>query len=393
MDPKRFGTSSSGKVVKIGKGETAYWAFLPHSLPPDLSLGSALFSALSDADRALGELAGLARNLSNPHLLINPFIRKEAVLSSRIEGTQADISDLYAYEASQLPLLPGTNTRDSDVFEVRNYVRALEYGIERLKDFPISLRFIREVHERLMNGVRGGHATPGEFRTGPNWIGGRGLNDAVYVPPPAEEMRHALDAFEKYLHNPKGYPPLVQLALIHAQFEMIHPFVDGNGRSGRLLITLLLLHWNLLPLPLLYLSAYFERYRDEYCALLQSVSEKGNWLEWTIFFLNGVTSQSKDAIARSKRLQDLQTEWRKELTKSRASARLLQLVDILFAVPITTVPFLRTELASTMGSKVSYQGVQNMIKRLEATGMVTARDIKGSARLYKADRIVEIVSD
>jgi Fic family protein len=199
------------------------------------------------------------------------------VLSSRIEGTQANITDLYAYEASQLPL-PGLEPAppESDVREVLNYVRALEYGLERLNTLPVSLRLIRELHERLMTGVRGEHAAPGEFRRTQNWIGpgNRTLNEAPFVPPPVPQMHECLDSLEKYLHSDDVYPPLVRLALFHYQFEAIHPFLDGNGRIGRLLLSLLLIEWKLLPLPLLYLSVYFHRYRQEYYDLLITVSER-----------------------------------------------------------------------------------------------------------------------
>jgi Fic family protein len=248
-------------------------------LPSHIEFDRALVSALSDADRALGELAGLGRTLPNPNLLIRPFIRREAVLSSRIEGTQADAADLYAYEAKQLALpLSSSAASDTDVREVFNYVRALEYGLERLSTLPVSLRLIREVHDVLMKGVRGEFATPGEFRRTQNWIVWPGctLKDATYVPPVAE-MREALGDLEKYLYADDPLPPLIRLALIHYQFEAIQPFIDGNGRIGRLLISLLLINWNLQPVPLLYLSAYFERQRDAYYDHLLAVSERGNW--------------------------------------------------------------------------------------------------------------------
>jgi Fic family protein len=393
MDPGRFASSSSGRVIKIGKGDVAYWSFVPGPLPTELPLNADLFRALSEADRALGELAGLARNLSNPHLLINPFIKKEAVLSSKIEGTQATMSDLFAYEAGQLPLPGVSNTSESDVREVGNYVKALEFGIARLKKLPLSLRLIREVHKQLLTGVRGGHATPGEFRETPNWIGGRNLNDAIYVPPPVPEMQSALHELEMYLHQDGSLPPLIRLALIHAQFERIHPFIDGNGRVGRLLITLTLLSWNLLPLPLLYLSAYFERLREEYCDLLQSISETGNWLGWTIFFLNGVTEQSRDAIARSKRLLDLQLEWRQKMTRSRSSAMVLQLVDVFFETPYMTVASVRMALKIKAGVDISYQGAQKIVQKMETAGLVDRRQRRGYAMYFVAGPIVRIISE
>lgn len=265
MNQALFQASPSGRLAKVGQGEAAYWAFVPNPLPPDLTPDMELVRVLSDASYALGELAALGRAMSNPHLLINPFVRREAVLSSRIEGTQASVTDVVAYEAGQLPIAGlEPAAPESDVREVANYVSALEYGIERLNTLPVSLRLIRELHERLLRGVRGEYATPGEFRQTQNWIGQPGctLTEAQYVPPPRPEMQDALDAFEKYLHaDDLANPPLVRLACIHYQFEAIHPFLDGNGRIGRLLISLLLVSWGLLPLPLLYLSVYFERER------------------------------------------------------------------------------------------------------------------------------------
>ena len=280
MDAERFRRSPSGRLEQVGLGPATYWAFFPNPLSPPLHWDSELVHMLSEAARALGQLAGLGRALPNPHLLIRPFIRREAVLSSRIEGTRTDLPLLYAYEAGQLTLRGLEPTApEADTREVLNYVHALEYGLDRLHTLPISLRLLREVHEKLMQGVRGEQATPGEFRRSQNWIGPPGctLNDATFVPPPPTELMDSLSAFESYLHGADSLPPLVRLALIHYQFEAIHPFIDGNGRIGRLLITLLLVHWESLPLPLLYLSAYFERRRDEYYRLQLEVSASGSW--------------------------------------------------------------------------------------------------------------------
>lgn len=389
MNLDRFRNSPSGRLVRALPGDFAYWAFVPNPLPPDITLDIEMWRVLSDADRALGELAGLGRQMSNPQLLIKPFINREAVLSSRIEGTQADITDLYAYEAGQLAF-PGMKPapHEADVQEVSNYVRALEYGLERIKTFPISRRLIRELHERLMTGVRGDLATPGEFRTSQNWIGSPGskLNEATYVPPPVAEMQTALDAFEKYLHQENDYPPLVRLALIHYQFEAIHPFIDGNGRIGRLLISLLLVHWNLLPLPLLYLSAFFERNRRDYYDMLLAVSERGAWDEWVIFFLRGVESQATDAVSRAKRLQDLQTEWRQQLTVSGATARLLLLADYLFNSPIVTTRRVQFLLG------VSYRTANQNIDKLVTAGILEQRGTSSYNRVFFAKQILDIVS-
>lgn len=296
MSPADFTDEKNGRLIKTQRD---YWAFLPNPLPPQLTLSWDLVNQLSEADRALSELAGTARTLPNPHLLIGPFIRREAILSSRIEGTQASLSDLLVFEASG-----SVDPKAPDAQEVANYVKAMEYGLVRLKQFPLSLRFIREVHEHLMHDVRGEHLIPGEFRRSQNWIGPDRctLMDATYVPPPVEEMEHALGQFEAYLHAPSSVPLLIRLAAIHYQFEAIHPFLDGNGRIGRLIITLLLCQEGALPEPLLYLSAYFERYRNDYYRLLLAVSQSGKWIDWISFFLRGVAEQSRDALVRSDRL-------------------------------------------------------------------------------------------
>ncbi len=378
MDLKDFRDSPAGRLVKAKGG---YWAFVPNPLPPAITWSSELVSVLSEADRAIGELAGLGRLMSNPHLLIRPFIRREAVFSSRIEGTQASLADLFTYEAVQLSLfdLP------DDVREVHNYVRALEYGLERMQDFPLSLRLIREIHAVLMEGVRGETQTPGEFRRSQNWIGAPGatLSEASYVPPPAPEMWKALDAFEKFLHTPSPLPPLIRIGLIHYQFEAIHPFLDGNGRVGRLLITLLLCAWDLLPSPLLYLSPYFEAHRAQYYARLQAVSSQGAWEAWLLFFLKGVAVQARDAVIRIKRLQALRNRYRALLQDTRTSARLLQVIDLLFEKPVVQTRQVQADLNLT-----SFTTAQRYLDRLREMGIV--REITGKARnrIYKAEEIL-----
>ena len=326
MDLSAFQNSTAGQMLRVPGQE--YGAYHPAPLPPALTWTTELIVSLSQADSALGELKGLAHSLANPRLLIAPFIRREAVLSSRIEGTQASLSDLYAYEATQLALFE----HPEDVREVHNYVAALEYGLERLQTFPVSLRLIRELHARLMSGVRGEQQTPGEFRRRQNWIGPPGcpVNEATFVPPPPEAMLEALSAWEGYLHAPPVLPPLIRLGLIHYQFEIIHPFLDGNGRVGRLLISLLLCAWNLLPQPLLYLSAYFQRRRSEYYDRLLDVGQRGAWEAWLRFFLEGVRVQAQDAVLRSRRLLELREHYREQFQHQRAAARLLQVTDYLF---------------------------------------------------------------
>jgi len=379
MDIEKFKKSPSGKLIKSPKG---YWAFLPHALPPKINFTPQLIAALSAADRALGELAGVGSTLANPHLLIRPFVRREAVLSSRIEGTQASLSDLFFFEAGgQAP------ENRSDVREVANYVIALEYGLNRLKSLPMSLRLIRELHKRLMTGVRGGHQTPGDFRRSQNWIGPPGctLDDATYVPPPANEMKAALAEFETYLHTESNLPPLIRLACLHYQFEAIHPFLDGNGRVGRLLITLLLCEWNLLPQPLLYLSAFFEKNRSHYYELLLRVSQEGDWLSWIIFFLKGVAEMAADAVIRSRRMQSLHSLYRQRFQTARSSGVLLSLIDYLFERPLINVGMVKSRL------NVAFNTAQSNIDKLVKAGILKEVTGKTRYRFFVASEILATI--
>ena len=271
--------------------------------------------------------------------------------------------------------------------EVFNYVKALEYGLKRLQNLPVSLRLIREMHERLMKEVRGEHLTPGEFRRSQNWIGPPGctLMEATFVPPPEAEMKEALDYLEKYLHSPSELPPLIRLALIHYHFEAIHPFLDGNGRIGRLLLTLLLFAEELLPQPLLYLSAYFEQHRQQYYHLLLAVSQAGAWSEWINFFLQGVAEQSKDAIQRSKRLFDLWQNYRQKLQSARSSALALQLADELFSYPAITVA------QSAKRLKITYRSAGLHIEKLARLGILKEVTGQRRNRVFMAPEIVRII--
>ena len=380
MDPQDFSSSAPGRVVRTHRG---YWSFVPNPLPPDIVWGEELVAALSGADRALGELAGLGRTLPDPSLLVRPFARREAVLSSRIEGTQASLSDLYVYEATQLALFQPP----LDVREVHNYVNALEYGLQRLDTLPVSLRLMRETHARLLEGVRGEHNTPGEFRKSQNWIGppGSTLEQALFVPPSYEDMLEALVDLERYLHAPTILPPLVRLGLIHYQFEAIHPFLDGNGRIGRLLIALLLGAWGLMPRPLLYMSAYFEANREAYYDLLLRVSRQGAWDEWLLFFLRGVDSQARDGLHRAERLATLRERYRQQMQSERTAARLLRAVDLLFARPALTV----RDVESALG--VGFATARRYVRRLEESGIL--REITGRSRdrVYQADEVLAAI--
>ena len=381
MQPSDFKENKYGQLIK---GPQGHWAFVPPPLPPPIKLPLALVRQLSEADRAVSELAGIARTLPNPHLLIDPFIRREAVLSSRIEGTQASFSDLVFFEAAR-----AKEKEVPDVREVSNYVKALEYGLGRLNELPVSLRLIREIHAILLEGVRGKSQTPGEFRRSQNWIGPPGckLMDATYVPPPVDEMHSGLDRFEKYIHSDFDLPPLIRLSLIHYQFEAIHPFLDGNGRIGRLIVTLLLCAEGLLPQPLLYLSAFFERTRDEYYRRLLAVSQYGKWQDWILYFLQGVASQARDAIYRSSRLLGLWHKYRASLQEARASALILQLVDELFSYPAITNALAAHTLSITPRSaQLNIDKLQKAHILIEATG-------RSRNRVYIAPEIISIIEN
>ena len=379
MQSADFTGRKSGRLVKHQRG---YWAFIPDPLPPKLELTWELAAEISAADRGLSELAGIARTLPNPHLLIRPFMSREAVLSSRIEGTQASLSDLFYFEAAQTPPKP-----ESDVREVRNYVNALEHGLKRLETLPVSLRLIREMHEELMRDVRGEHLTPGEFRRSQNWIGPANctLNDAKFVPPPPEDLMDALGDLEKFWHAPSKLPLVVRLALIHYQFEAVHPFLDGNGRIGRLLLVLLLCAEKALPQPMLYLSAYFEKNRDEYYRLLLAVSQDGRWEEWVSFFLRGVAEQSQDAIKRSEKLLALWHQYRKRLQSVRSSALLLTLVDELFNRPFLTFSQAKDVL------KVTFRSAQLNMQKLIDAKILEELPGRKYGRIFMAREILNIL--
>lgn len=360
----------------------SYLAFVPAPLPPVLEWTPRLIRVLSDADRLIGRLAGEGGRLTNPHVLMRPFVRREAVLSSRIEGTQATLGELLATEAGAV-----VDRSPEDLREVGNYVAALEYGIARLKELPLCVRLIRELHEKLMEGVRGDGAAPGRFRTTQNWIGkpGSTLETASYIPPPPGEVEECLSGWEKFLHESE-FPPLVAIGLAHYQFEAIHPFLDGNGRVGRLLITLFLIERKILPAPLLYLSAFFEASRREYYEGLRAVSELGAWQEWLEYFLQGVARMSEDGVCRATRINDLLAEWRKKLAGESTNTP-LRVVELLAANPfITTTGVAR-------GLELAFTTAQRAIERLERREIVQRTTDAKRNRVYCAQELLDILEE
>ncbi|MGA7225715.1 MAG: Fic family protein [Candidatus Acidiferrales bacterium] len=328
----------AGQFVKQGTG---YLAFVPAALPPipPVKADAEVTRLLSDADWTLGRLDGIATVLPNPNLFVSMYVRQEAVLSSQIEGTQSTLEDVLQFEID-------SKGQDfpKDIQEVVNYVGAMNFGLDRLKTLPLSLRLIREIHARLLTGVRGSNRTPGEFRTSKNWIGPDGctLANATFVPPPVPEMLPALDNLEKFLHD-DSLPLLIQCGLAHAQFETIHPFLDGNGRVGRLLITFLLCQKHALERPLLYLSGYLKRHRAEYYDRLTAIRNDGDWEGWLKFFLRGVHQVGQEAADTARNILRIREEHRQLLNEKLAKDKLAAtpydfiFLEYLFQQPIVTV--------------------------------------------------------
>lgn len=357
-------------------------AFVPPPLPPLLSFDTGLVRRLSDADRALGELAGVSRTLPSPHLFTRALMRREAVMSSRIEGTQATLSDLVLFEIER------PTTPLGDVQEVANYVTAMEYLLDPQRSAPVSLWLLREAHRILLTGVRGENAMPGQYRDTQNWLGSTGasIDDASYVPPPIERLPDCLDAFEHHLHGKRALPPLVEIACLHYQFEAIHPFKDGNGRVGRLLVALLLVGWGLLPGPMLDFSGYIERRRQEYYTRLLAVSTGGDWTGWVTFFLDAVAVQTRDVLRRAQALQQLRDDYRSRVTGVRSSSLLPQLVDALFAMPALTINAARQLLG------VSHRAATIHITKLVEAGLLVEIPASGRVRRFIAREILAVIN-
>ena len=359
MEATNFIAPEWGRAFSV-RGPAPYVAFDPRPLPQELSLSPTTIMKLSDADSALGRLAGAGRLLPNPHLLVNAYITREAVASSRIEGTQASVTEVLA------ATLSGETPRD-DIREVGNYVAALNHGLQRIAGgFPLALRLVKEMHEILMQGVRGHERTPGEFRRSQNWISSpdNRPTTARFVPPPVDLLPDALGNWERYLHDEDPrLPLLIRCALLHYQFETIHPFLDGNGRLGRLFIVLYLNERGRLPAPLLYVSSYFEARKPEYYDRLQMVRERGEIQQWLVFFLDAIEAQATDAITRAEELSDLREKYRGELAGSRSRA--VELVDLALAQPILTVRYARESLGMTQ------PGAANLLRQLTGLGILT----------------------
>lgn len=363
-----------GVLARVAVAGEPFQAFIPHPLPPEpeLAFSGEMRRELSKADQMIGRLDGLSTLIRHPDMLISFYIRKEAVLSSQIEGTQSTLTELLLFE-----IAPETGTEDT--LDVSNYVQAMRHGLKRMREgFPLSLRLIREMHSILLQTGRGSRSTPGEFRTSQNWIGGTRPGNALYVPPPVEQMRVALNDFESFLHGGANeFEVLVQCALLHVQFETIHPFLDGNGRLGRLLITLLLVERGVLAQPLLYMSLYLKQNRAEYYELLQKVRYEGAWEEWVLFFLQGVASIAEKANQLAKNLLALferDEESLRNIGARRGSA--LQVLAQLRETPYTSA----ARTAASTG--LSFNTVVSALEVLKDAGIVQEMPAWRRGRLF-----------
>lgn len=384
---KEHSTSPSGQYITISTvGETAK-AFVPDSLPPpDLTaFGFEDLDLLERANRSLGRLDGLSAMLPDASLFIYFYVRKEAVLSSQIEGTQSSLSELLLFEEAQPAGVP-----IHDVEEVSRYVAALNHGIRRIRDdgFPLSLRLLREIHAVLLDSGRGSDKEPGEFRRSQNWIGGTRPGNATYVPPPPAHLAACLANLEQFLHATKpAMPLLIRAALAHVQFESIHPFLDGNGRLGRLLITLLLMNEHAISDPLLYLSLYFKQHRDLYYRLLQRVREESDWLSWIRFFLDGVRETANEATSTATRITSLfEADRVRTQGIGRAAGSALRVFSYLQQRPITSVT------AAAEATDLVYPTVSSAMNALEKLGIVTEVTGRDRGKVYAYTKYLEILS-
>lgn len=368
---------ASGELVPQNKN---YKAFVPAPLPPTLEMSKELINLLSTADLNLGRLNGLASIIRDPDLFVYLYIRKEALLSSQIEGTQCSLEDVLA-EKDAAP------EKTHDIEEVSNYVAALNYGLKRVKNLPVSGRLIKELHSILLKGTRGANKKPGEFRTTQNWLGqpGATVAQADYVPPPPNEVQGLMGELDKYINSEDDLPPLIRAALIHAQFETIHPFLDGNGRLGRLLITLLLCNWGIIEKPLIYLSYFFKANRTEYYSRLMSVRFKSDWHAWLTFFLRGVSETSKMANSAAIEIHQLHESDNQQIHKAKAGQTVMELFSILFKHPVSSVPV----LSATM--KRPQPTIQRAVDKLVDLKILSEISGQQRNRRYEYTKYMEIL--
>lgn len=375
--------SKDSTYTTVKLGEASYKAFNPINLgkAPPVSFDIRLVNLLSEANRFIGKLDEITDILIAPSFFVEMFARKESAMSSQIEGTQATFSDFLKIEA-------GIREKNipNDVKEIANYFKALNHGLERVNTLPLSLRLIREVHEILLKDVRGKDKNPGEFRRSQNWIGGRTINTATYVPPPVPEMKNKLDNLEKYLHQKDNIPHLIKAALIHAQFELIHPFLDGNGRIGRLLITFYLNHKNVISKPTLYLSKYFKKYRKHYYNALLNISERQDFKEWVEFFLEGIIETSQEGVELAREINDLrENDLHKIQSLGRSAKKGDVLYNHLFENPVVSI----NDVVNLLNIK--FPNAQIIVNKFIDQGILHLYDTRKRNRLYQYSDYLEIL--
>jgi Fic family protein len=382
-----FGAAAPGKLVPSTHGAIA---FVPDPVPRGLVLPATTVALLAQAEHAVGRLSGTTAREFNPYLIASPLLHREAILSSRIEGTITTPEQLVLLEAES-SVGDRVAPKDEDTEEVLNYVRAMQHGLDQLAGLPVGSRMIQQLHKVLLSGVRGAKQDPGEFRRSQNFIRSpvsERIEDARFVPPPVPQMQEALGELERYLHDEGVSDPiLIRLALVHYQFEAIHPFRDGNGRVGRLLMPLLLIEREKLEAPVLYLSAFFERNRDTYVDLLLRVSQHGDWNSWIEFFLRGIMESANEATAQATALLNLRQQYHRQFQADRSSARMIRLVDELFRSPSITI----NRAAEILG--LSHQGAANNIHKLEECGILREVTQKKRNQVYVADPIMKFLYD
>lgn len=378
----------STRAGRYVKQLTGYAAFIPAKLPPEpvLLIDDEMQTLLSRADRALGRLDGSIQTLPNPDLFVLMYVRKEAVLSSQIEGTQSSLADVLEVEASVFdPHHP------SDVGEVLNYVTAMKYGLRRLEELPLCIRLIKEIHRELLHDVRGREKNPGEVRTTQNWIGPGGctLQTATFVPPPPDEALKALGDLEEFMHSSAYLPALIKIGMVHSQFETIHPFLDGNGRVGRLLITFLLMQNEILLKPVLYISHFFKQNRGAYYERLQAVRDHGDWEGWIKFFLTGIATVSLEATQTARSIVDLRESHRRMVTDrfGRAAANGLTVLETLFRTPIVTISQVQKML------KITYPPANALVQRFVEAGILFEVTGQERYRVYQYSTYINLFAD
>ncbi|MDX6672132.1 MAG: hypothetical protein QOI91_2495 [Solirubrobacteraceae bacterium] len=380
MDPARYAQTPFGEARGTA-GRHGYVAYFPAPIPRTLDLPLSTVRTLADADGALGQLAGIGRLVPNPDLLVRPYLLREALSSTRIEGTQATMAEVFETDAA------GARP-NADVEEVVNYVEAMEWGLARLAKLPLSTRLLCEMHGRLMAGVRGRELGPGKLRTSQNWIGAPGstIETALFVPPPVQEMAALLSDWERFAHEESELPVLVQNALLHSQFETIHPFLDGNGRLGRLLLVFFLVLRGRLPAPLLYLSAYLEGNRQSYYDALQRIHETGDPIPWIELFLTAVQTQASDAVTRAQAIIELRERYR-QAAATLGTANALALVDLICEIPIVTTKSIEGRLG------VSRPTALRLLKRMEEQGVLSEGEAGARGqRRYVAREMMDAVA-